>query len=131
MTATLWAVRCCYLVLAAVVFVVGCKPRTGSRGPDGDPDGTGATEAVQTPPEGEETSTMADGRPKPQCIEGGRIWDGHHTGCLYEVAGCCYDTPAAACTAAGCGGNDCRIMEFSPAQIVCEDAPDSASPAQS
>jgi hypothetical protein len=64
-------------------------------------------------------SDDAQGAP-PDCGTIGRLWDGKHEGCLYEVGGCCYDTPEAACTAAGCGGTDCRVLESAPAQIFCD-----------
>jgi len=52
------------------------------------------------------------------CRAGGTEWAGKHEGCLYEVEGCCYPSPGAACAAAGCP-KGCQILESAPAQIRC------------
>jgi hypothetical protein len=56
---------------------------------------------------------------EPDCGADGRVWEGRLEGCLYEHGGCCYASPAAACKAAGCADDSCRILESSPAQLYC------------
>lgn len=88
-------------------------PPTGPLTFDDDP----GTASPATEPGG-----AADDGAKPApagCKAGGTPWDGKHAGCLYEVAGCCYDTAQAACQAAGCEGKGCQVLESAPAQIVC------------
>lgn len=53
------------------------------------------------------------------CAEGGRLWDGKPVDCSYEHAGCCYESAARACAAAGCGEGQCQVLESYPAQIRC------------
>ena len=128
MTATLRAVLRRCIVVAVLTLVAGCRPPGQTSEPGGDSGPTQAATDTETTSESNDGETTPDGRPKPRCNQDGRVWDGHHPGCLYEVAGCCYDDPAAACNAAGCSDASCRVMEVSPAQIVCEEP---ASPAQS
>ena len=98
------------LALGLVVLaMVGCKKPGATTNPD-DP--------VASPPVEEPEPEPADPNAPPKCTEKGRVWDGHHDGCLYEVAGCCYDTPEDACAAAGCA-DDCQVLESAPAQIAC------------
>lgn len=66
------------------------------------------------PPESE----VPPADPEP-CSEGGRLWDGKPVDCSYEHAGCCYDSAATACAAAGCAEGKCNVLESYPAQIVC------------
>lgn len=40
--------------------------------------------------------------------------------CPYRVSDACYDTSDAACAAAGCEPDRCRILESYPAQIRCD-----------
>jgi hypothetical protein len=92
-----------------LLATVACKKGGATTSPD-DP--------VASPPAGETPDEPADPNAPPKCTEAGRVWDGHHEGCLYEVGGCCYDGPEDACEAAGCA-KDCQILESSPAQIAC------------
>jgi hypothetical protein len=55
------------------------------------------------------------------CADGGRLWDGKPEDCSYEHGGCCYDSAASACAAAGCAADRCNVMESYPAQIACGD----------
>lgn len=82
------------------------------------------------PPEPIEEPAPSDDLPPPQteppppapgeCAEGGRLWDGKPKDCSYEVAGCCYDSAQNACAAAGCGAEQCLVLESYPAQIRCD-----------
>ncbi|MCH9686706.1 MAG: hypothetical protein K0V04_35060 [Deltaproteobacteria bacterium] len=61
--------------------------------------------------------------PEPQpegCAEGGSPWSGKAVGCSYEHGGCCYESAAHACAAAGCPGAHCIVLESYPAQISCD-----------
>lgn len=96
--------------LVLVLAVVGCKKGGSTTTPE-DP--------VTSPePTSVEPAQREDPNAPPKCTEKGRVWDGHHEGCLYEVRGCCYDAPQDACEAAGCP-EDCQILESAPAQIAC------------
>ena len=53
------------------------------------------------------------------CAEGGRLWDGKLEDCSYEHGGCCYESAADACAAAGCPVGRCNVLESYPAQISC------------
>lgn len=61
--------------------------------------------------------------PKPRppgCGPEGTTWNGKlGPHCLYEVHGCCYPSPEAACSAVDCAATRCQIIETSPAQVVC------------
>ena len=79
---------------------------------------------MQSPaPADEELPPPTSEPPSPtpgSCAEGGRLWDGKPENCSYEHGGCCYDSPRAACAAAGCPEDRCLILESYPAQIRCE-----------
>ena len=98
------------LALTLVVLVACKKPGAPTTNPD-DP-----VSSPEPDPDAEPAATDPDA--PPTCQDGGEVWDGKHEGCLYEVAGCCYDSPEAACAAAGCE-EDCQILESAPAQIAC------------
>ena len=73
------------------------------------------------PPAGDEDGASAgsespagEGRP---IVQGE---DGVPVDCPYRVADLCYDTPEAACAAAGCAPDGCQILESYPAQIRCD-----------
>jgi hypothetical protein len=77
---------------------------------------------VEAPAVGTSSDDRGGGATEAGCASwGGRLWEGRAAGCLYEVSGCCYDTPAQACAAAGCEEDGCRVMEVIPAQIRCDE----------
>lgn len=100
-------------VLATWISGSGCRGDKQASTPDTEPPRATPDDAVTDGPEDAAAS------PKPGCAEGGRPWDGKLEGCLYEVEGCCYDTPAAACAAASCAEDRCQILESAPAQVAC------------
>jgi hypothetical protein len=46
--------------------------------------------------------------------------DGVPENCPFRVGDACYDTSEAACAAAGCAVDSCRILESYPARIRCD-----------
>ena len=97
-----------------VLTLVACRTESSGASAPGQGDDTGTTPSTRVG----EPAAAAEDQP-PDCGAEGRVWDGRLAGCLYEHAGCCYDTPLAACTAAGCPGENCRILESAPAQLYC------------
>ena len=75
------------------------------------------------PPASDETLPPAQSEVPPAapgaCAADGRLWDGKPEDCSYEHAGCCYGSAATACKAAGCGTEECQVLESYPAQIRC------------
>jgi hypothetical protein len=103
------------LASVLVLSLVACRAESRSASAPGQADDTEST-ADQN------ADGVANGTPteKPvECAATGRVWEGRLGSCLYEHGGCCYDTPAAACSAAGCPEERCRILESSPAQLYC------------
>lgn len=108
-----------WLGLLAVVPLLACQPKRVPPPATPPPDETKADEPEPEPeplPEPETEPPPAE--PKP-CAEGGRLWSGTMGDCSYEHAGCCYDSAATACAAAGCDADRCNVLESYPAQIVC------------
>ena len=108
-------------VVAAIVLWMspGCRSQPASVPPPTGPL-TFDDDPIEQPPEGEPEPEPAQPKPEPAgCKAGGTAWDGKHEGCLYEVTGCCYGDAQAACSAAGCEGTGCQVLESAPAQIVC------------
>jgi hypothetical protein len=95
-------------VLVGCLLVIGCRPSSAEIQA---PDGTGAAGDAPEPDPG-----------APPTCEGGRTWNGHLDGCMYEHDGCCYDSPHALCAAAGCEAAQCRILEVRPAQARCDES---------
>ena len=104
--------------IVLVVALVGCRNRPGTttQPPSATPDSPASSDA-----EGDGTTNgQPNATAKPPACEGGAAWDGK-ADCLYEHGGCCYASPRAACEAAGCPPEHCRILEFRPAQARCEE----------
>jgi hypothetical protein len=101
-------------VLGLVLSLVACRAEPSASAP-GHGEDTGTAPPNRSAASG--GGVVAEDAP-PDCGDG-RVWDGKLTGCLYEHGGCCYDTPEAACRAAGCTNDRCRILESSPAQLYC------------
>ncbi len=110
--------RCLPPAVVLVVALAGCRSQPGaSTQPP-------STRAESTTPAQSDRGDAASGEPNagagaPTC-EGGAAWDGK-ADCLYEHGGCCFASPRAACEAAGCTPDRCRILEFRPAQARCEE----------
>lgn len=104
-------------MLMALGLVTGCprqtKPQPASPPPD-------EIETPETPPDLPplEEPSVPPLDPGP-CAEGGRLWDGKLEDCSYEHGGCCYESAADACAAAGCPVGRCNVLESYPAQISC------------
>ncbi|MCX4246367.1 hypothetical protein [Paraliomyxa miuraensis] len=79
--------------------------------------------AAEPAPEPEDELPPPEAEPPPPApapCAGGRLWDGKPVDCSYEHGGCCYDSPANACKAAGCAEGRCAVLESYPAQVRCE-----------
>lgn len=106
------------LALAVALCLAACRTQPGAMATPGTTTpGDGADAAAGSEPGAPgDPSATAD---RPSCEEGD-TWDGNGD-CLYEHGGCCYASPRAACEAAGCSPDNCRILEFRPAQARCEE----------
>jgi hypothetical protein len=102
----------CLGVLA--LSLASCRADSGTASAPGHTEETSSGDAQKS-----QSALPGDRSDTPECGAQGRVWEGRLDGCLYEHAGCCYDTPAAACEAAGCSQESCRILESSPAQLYC------------
>lgn len=113
-----WIAALC-VGLASASFAA-CKP-TKTTVPPESGDGAAATPATDDErdpvPSTDPPETRKD--EPPLCGDQGTAWDGSHSGCVYEHAGCCYPDPAALCVAAGCPDDTCQIIESRPAQATC------------
>ena len=110
--------------MRSILFALLLVPTTWACKTEPPPDttaGGSVNPSHGTPPEVGDPGSANRGEPPPVDCSAlqGHAWDGKADGCVYEVAGCCYGTPEAACTAAGCPGDACRILESAPAQIAC------------
>jgi hypothetical protein len=108
--------RRCRLATTLVVVLCSCRTESGGASAPDPAEETGARGSHEREPGDSGIGTRDD---PPDCGAKGRVWEGKLAGCLYEHGGCCYDTPAAACEAAGCTHETCRILESSPAQLYC------------
>lgn len=109
------------LVLLALALASGCPHKTASPPP---PEASSSDQASPPPSSDDELPPPETEPPPPEpgtCAEGGRLWDGKPGDCSYEHGGCCYDSAAAACAAAGCAADRCNVMESYPAQIACSE----------
>lgn len=105
-------------IVGLAIAIAGCKPKSPTHPPAADqPGAAGAGADSEMPGERGEDAP-------PDCAaDGGEPWDGKAEGCLYEHGGCCYPSPEAMCSAAGCAAEHCSIMESSPAQARCAEIP--------
>lgn len=104
------------VLVAAILATTACKSERTTATPPEQP--TDDTPESASPGQGEEP---IEPEPEEVCASGGRKWDGKPEGCPYEVARCCYDSPAQACAAAKCPESRCQILESYPAQIACRE----------
>lgn len=106
------------LLLVALALAAGCPRQTTPTPASPPPSETEAPEPEPPPEQAPPEPELPPLEPGP-CAEGGRLWDGTPQDCSYEHGGCCYDTAAAACSAAGCPAERCNVLESYPAQISC------------
>jgi hypothetical protein len=97
----------------ALALLSACPHQTTPQ-PATPPPGNGDSSGELPPP----SSSVPPADPGP-CAAGGRLWDGKPEDCSYEHGGCCYESAAVACQAAGCAAADCDVLESYPAQIHC------------
>lgn len=104
-------------LMLALVGLSGCPRQTSSPQPAAPPPGPRDRSHDKTPakaPVVEPTPVVEE-----PCAPDGRPWDGKPVDCSYEHDGCCYDSAASACEAAGCPAEQCVVLESYPAQITC------------
>ncbi|MBL4685607.1 MAG: hypothetical protein JKY37_13515 [Nannocystaceae bacterium] len=105
----------------ASASVAGCRPTKTTTAPASEEDGAATAETGDDgdPAASATKSATPSEDESPTCGDQGKAWDGSHSGCVYEHAGCCYPDPAALCVAAGCPDDTCQILESRPAQATC------------
>ncbi|ACY12955.1 hypothetical protein [Haliangium ochraceum] len=75
-------------------------------------------------PAGDAELTGADVTSNRKGSGDGWRWEGERNACIYLVDRQCFDDRAAACSAAGCAGSDCRANteKAVPAKVSCKGA---------
>lgn len=109
--------------MLSLALTTGCSRKTASPPSPASsaPDQTDASHEAEEPEPLPPPETSAPPAEPGTCAEGGRLWDGKLGDCSYEHGGCCYDSAASACAAAGCASDRCNVMESYPAQIACSE----------
>jgi hypothetical protein len=106
------ALRVLALIMIVALCSTGCKDKAqATAGPR--PGAAAAGEAAPAEPTGANLTPSRKGTG-----EGWR-WKGNRAACMFLVGKQCFDKREAACKAAGCAGDACKISNAVPAAVSC------------